>query len=318
MGIYKGLRNIVFKITGILSQISPVLCSRVVYFCAKGRWLNLKHPKTLNEKFMWLKLNIYNEHPLVKRCADKYAMRGYVEEMGCQELLNPLYGVWTDADEIDFEKLPEKFVLKCNHGSGYNIVCKDKKDFDPESARKQLHAWMKEDYWKRSAELNYRGIQKRITCEKFIDGIGTELPGDYKVMCYYGEPQFILYCDGRGEKTRYLNYDTEWNLLPINRSKDSEGVLRPESLDQMLEYARKLSAAFPAVRMDFYDDHGKPILGEMTFTPAGCIRIAMTKEGLDIYGEKLDLQRDITKQMIIEASKAGQERRSNGRGKEKN
>lgn len=318
MSIDKGFRKAAFKITGILSQISPVCCSRVVYFCAQRKWLHLKNPRTLNEKFMWLKLNIYNEHPLVKRCADKYAMRGYVEEMGCPELLNPLYGVWTDADDIDFEQLPEKFVLKCNHGSGYNIICKNKKEFDVEDARKQLHAWMKEDFWKRSAELNYRGIRKVITCEKFIDGRGEELPGDYKIMCFYGEPQFILYCDGRGQKTRYVNYDTEWNLLPINLSKDTKAVPRPGSLDQMLEYAKKLSAAFPAVRMDFYDDHGTPILGEMTFTPAGCIGIAMTEEGLCHYGEKLDLYKDITKQMLTEAAKAKQERRSNGRGKEKN
>lgn len=311
----KLLRKAAFGMTGILSQVSPVLCSRFAYFCARKKCLHLKTPRDLNEKFMWLKLNIYNSHPLVKQCADKYAMREYVKEQGCEELLNTLCGVWDDADEIDFDLLPERFVLKCNHGSGYNIICKDKASFDAEAARRQLKLWMKEDFWKRSAELNYRGIEKKIICETYIEGEDSNLPGDYKVMCFYGEPQYILYCDGRGEKTRYLNYDTEWKLLPINLSENPADIPKPAALEQMLEYSRKLSRCFPAVRMDFYDDHGMPILGEMTFTPAGCVGIAMTKEGLERYGAALDLNTELTKQMLEEVRRSRQEGKRNVRKK---
>lgn len=296
----KLLRKMFFCVTSCLSNISPVLCSHLVYFMARKKRLHLNPPRDLNEKFMWLKLHIYNYHPLVTRCADKYAMREYVEQKGCPELLNQLYGVWESPEEIDYEKLPNKFVLKCNHGCGFNLICRDRDTLDIEQTNKTLKNWLKTDYWRRSAELNYKNTPRKIFCEKYLETQKGTLP-DYKVMCFYGEPQYILYCDGRGSHLRYINYSLDWELLPYNKEKKIGEQPKPETLEKMLQYARILSKDFPAVRMDFYDKDGELLLGEMTFTPAACLGIALPQEGLDYYGERLQLQKELTVNMYKEA-----------------
>ena len=113
-----------------LSTISPTLCSKLLYYRAFRRKLDLQHPQTLNEKLMWLKLNEYEKDPLVVQCADKYRVRDYVKAMGCGEILNELYGVYERPEDIPWDKLPQRFVLKCNHGCGYNILCRDRGSFD--------------------------------------------------------------------------------------------------------------------------------------------------------------------------------------------
>lgn len=304
MGLSKNkvLRKIFFAITGSLSEHSPRISSHLAYFFARKRFLHLNPPCDLNEKFMWLKLHIYNYHPLVALCADKYAMRQYVEQKGCPELLNELYGVWKSADEIDFDKLPDKFVIKCNHGSGYNLICNGKETFDIEQARIVLDSWMKKDFWRRSAELQYKNTPRRIFCEKYLESDGKMLP-DYKLMCFYGEPQYILYCDGRDTNLRYINFTLDWKLLPYNSVTYEDEVPKPKSLDRMIAYAKLLSRDFPAVRVDFYEHDGELILGELTFTPAACIGIALPQAGLDYYGECLDLKTELTKKMYREAQK---------------
>lgn len=304
MGLSKNkvLRKLFFGINGCLSEYAPLLGSHLAYFFARKRFLHLNPPHDLNEKFMWLKLNIYNYHPLVALCADKYAVREYVQQKGCPELLNEIYGVWESADEIDFDMLPDKFAIKCNHGSGYNLICKDKENFDTKQARETLDSWMKSDFWRRSAELQYRYTPRRIFSEKYLESEDHTLP-DYKVMCFYGEPQYILYCDGREKDLRYINYSLDWEELPYNSGKYGDVIPRPEMLEQMLAYAKVLSKDFPAVRVDFYEYKGKLILGELTFTPAACIGIALPQGGLNYYGERLNLLEKQTKMMYKEAKK---------------
>lgn len=290
----KYLRKLFFAVNGLLAENHPVLCSKTAYAFARKRTLCLDPPGDLNEKFMWLKLHIYNENSMVSACADKYTMRQYVEEKGFPELLNPLYGVWDSVEEIEYESLPERFVFKCNHGSGYNLICRKKEEWDWPRARKTLDKWMKEEYWKRSAELQYKHIQKKILCERYLEGTNGSLP-DYKVMCFYGEPQYILYCDGREGKLRYINFSLDWQILPYNFEEPEDIIERPKHLEQMLECAKVLSKEFPAVRMDFYESTEGLIIGEMTFTPAGCVGIALPREGLDYYGKKLELNKLIEK-----------------------
>lgn len=306
----KGLRKLFFGITGGLSEYSPLLSSHMAYFFARKRFLHLNPPHDLNEKFMWLKLNIYNYHPLVAQCADKYAVREYVREKGCSELLNEIYGVWESADEIDFSQLPDQFAIKCNHGSGYNLICKDKEALDLEQTRHTLDDWMKHDFWRRSAELQYKDTPRRIFSEKYLESENHTLP-DYKVMCFYGEPQYILYCDGRDTNLRYINYSLDWEVLPYNSERYEDEVPRPKMLEQMLSYARVLSKDFPAVRVDFYEYNGRLILGELTFTPAACLGIALPKSGLDYYGERLNLLEHQTKKMYKEAKKYKKTKKKN-------
>lgn len=293
MGLAKNkmLRKIFFTVNGKISTVSPLLSSHLAYFFARKKILHLNPPQDLNEKFMWLKLNIYNYHPVVCQCADKLAMRTYVEKKGCPEILSKIHKVWKSVDEIDFSSLPEKFVLKCNHGSGFNLICRDRDSLDIEKTRVLLRQWMKTDYWRRSAELNYKNVPRRIFCEEYMETKSGSLP-DYKVMCYYGEPQYILYCDGRDSQVQKLSFTVDWQLTPYNKIKTERKIEKPESLDKMLYYARVLSKDFPAVRMDFYDCDGVPVLGEMTFTPAGCVGMTLSEDGLKYYGNCLDLSHE--------------------------
>ena len=178
--------------------------------------------------------------------------------------------VVNDPDEIDFSKLPDKFVIKCNHSSGGNIICTDKKSFDPADARRKLWQYYKEDYWKEYAETNYRFITKKIIIEKYIETASGNLPTDYRIMCFHGEPKFLyLTTWGINEILERQYLDIHWNVLDIGDSKKIEVPSRPENFDEMLEIARILSADFKFVRVDLFSVEGKIYFGELTFTPTG-------------------------------------------------
>ena len=169
MNVYrKGLNDII----RFMSLHCPVLLSRIQYRQRMGRRLNLKHPVYLNEKLMWLKFYKYTDNPDVTRCIDKYQVRDYVKECGLGHLLNDLYGVWENARDIEWDLLPERFAIKCNHGCGFNLICREKRTFDIPAATEKLNEWMYKESWTEHAETNYRGIHKKIICEKFLEGGG--------------------------------------------------------------------------------------------------------------------------------------------------
>ena len=150
----------------------PVTATKIAYRKTKRRKLNLKNPQTFDEKMEYLKLYRYADDPLVIQCADKYAVREYIEKHGCGKLLNTLYGVWDSVEDIPFDDFPDQFVLKCTHGCHMNIVCDDKSKFDKKQAISLLSGWMKEKQWKEQQELHYKSIQPRIICEKYLKPIG--------------------------------------------------------------------------------------------------------------------------------------------------
>ena len=152
----------------LLTKISPLLSCKLLYFIRTKKIPNLKKPITFNEKTTYLKLNNYSKNDLVVKCADKYEVRKYVEDKGYSKLLNELYGVYDNFDEIDFEKLPNKFALKCTHGCAYNIICSDKSKFNKEEARKKVNKWMKEKYGYATTELHYTKIKPKIIIEKYL------------------------------------------------------------------------------------------------------------------------------------------------------
>ena len=272
-----------------LSKYSPKTASKILFNKNQSKKLDLKNPKTFNEKLMYLKLNDYYDNELVTICVDKYRVREYIQKKGCNEILNELIGVYDNTDEIDFKKLPQKFVLKCNHGCGYNIICDNKKRLNIEETKEKLNTWMKEEYWRKYAETNYKNVEKKIICEKYLDTDAGFLPNDYKIYCFNGEPKLILVCTDRAKKTKLCFFDLDWNKLDIGSFESDAKIEKPKSLDKMIEYSKKLCVDFPFVRIDFYEYKEKPIFGEMTFSPAGCIAKYYTEEGLEELGNMLKI-----------------------------
>ena len=227
----------------LLAPVCPGLCSRILYRMAFHRRLDFRHPRTLNEKLMWLKLHSYRGNSLITQCADKYRVREYVEQKGCGELLNELYGVWERPEEIAWDVLPESFVLKCNHASGFNIICREKESFDRRACEKQLRKWLRRDYWRFRSELQYRDIPKKIICEKLL-GDGQRLI-DYKIYCFHGVPTHILACVGREkERPAFYFFDPDWEFCRITRDGELAppdfSLPRPKGLERMLDAAKKL------------------------------------------------------------------------------
>ena len=253
----------------------------------------MNQPMDLNEKLLWL--SYYRRDPLKAQCADKYKCREYVtKECGLlEELLVPLYGVWNSADDINFSSLPESFVLKCNHGCGYNIIVTDKSKLDYENAKQTLNKWLSEDYAGNASEIHYKDIRPHvIMCEKYLSPHpGENSQTDYKLFCINGEVMFIFVCynrDNNGEAL-YATYSTVWEQLFYTKNEPTSHITPPKSLNQMLLYAKSLSKPFPFVRIDFYEYEEAPLLGEMTFTPYGNIMTYFKDDVLMKYGQKLRL-----------------------------
>jgi RNA polymerase subunit RPABC4/transcription elongation factor Spt4 len=267
------------------------------YYNAYGRYPNMNHPMDLNEKLLWL--SYYWRHPLKALCADKYKCREYVtKKCGLPEqLIVPLYGVWMNSDDIDFFSLPKCFVLKCNHGCGYNIIVKDKSEIVFNDAKRTLDKWLSENYVGNSSEIHYKDIHPHvIICEKYLEPQnGSISQTDYKLMCINGEPQFFLVAsdrDSRGE-ANLTTFSKEWSQLYYIKNEQKSTIAKPHSIEEMLKYATVLSNEFPFVRVDFYEIDGKPILGEMTFTPYGNIMTYFKDDVLMKYGQKLHLPQKI-------------------------
>jgi len=292
------IRNILKKGYGkfieVISMCSPVLATHILYFEKFHKILNLKEPLTLNEKIMWLKLNEYNDNPLITMCADKYKVRDYVIEKHHENLLNGLYYVWDNPSQIDWEILPDQFVLKCNHGCGYNIICSDKTTLNKNAVINQIKKWYEEDFWKKKAELNYKYIEKKIICEKYLENADHTPIEDYKVYCFHGKALYILVCDNAAQERKFYFYDSQWNFKRINpdsiKAKEVPSFEKPACLREMLQAAEALSEPFPFVRVDFYIVNDKPIFGELTFTPAAGLDANRLKETDIMFGDLVELK----------------------------
>ena len=269
---YHGLRS---GAMSAVCRVSPGLPARFRYRLASGRWPDLEEPTIFDEKLQWL--NLFWQHPLKARCGDKFTLRGFVEEFQLGHLLPELFGVYSSTEEIRLENLPDRFVLKCSHGCKCNVFCHDKRSLDWEMARANLDSWMQMDFSMLLGEIHYGKMTPRIICEEFLqDGTGQELPLDYKVYCFRGRVHCTMVCTGRkpNEGARLVFYDLEWKQkLPYGLSDHAadEDIPRPAAYEEILECAQRLSGPFPFVRMDFYSINGRARLGEMTFSPGGCV-----------------------------------------------
>ncbi|MBR7010501.1 MAG: hypothetical protein IKI02_06300 [Oscillospiraceae bacterium] len=257
-----------------LTLISPKLNANVVYWFKKKKRMNWSDPRSFPELLVKLRIEEYNHSGLVKRCADKYAVREYVEEKGFGALLNPLLAVYDRPEQIDWQSLPDRFALKLNSGCGCNLICANKNNFDTEQAVRTMKGWLKKKPWLGYAELQYKDVAPKFLAERFLEGKNGLFPEDYKLYCFHGKPQAVLYMQQRNtDQMRVGFFDTEWKYL----GKPEKQYLTftrenmppaPASLSTMLRAAEALSAPFPFVRMDFYDLDGIAVFGEMTFSPA--------------------------------------------------
>ena len=296
--IQKDILHIVIKIFGFKIKIRTQKCPppekyeaylKSWFFKTTGQVLDLENPKTFNEKIQWLKL--YDSTPLKTRLADKYLVRDWVKEKIGEEYLIPLLGVWDKFDDIDFDKLPDRFVLKCNHGCAYNIIVKDKSKFNKKEARKKINKWMKENFaYKTGLELHYADIPRKIIAEEYIEDSNKEL-NDYKIMCFNGKPQYIWIDQGRFSNRTENIYNKKWELQPflLTYPNSKEQVPPPKNLDKMFKFAKILSEGFSFVRVDFYNIDGKIYFGEMTFTSASGTEKFIPSEYNRILGDMLEL-----------------------------
>lgn len=251
--------------------------------------LNLDNPKTFNEKIQWLKLYEWPNNELAIKCTDKYKVREYLILKKADKYLNQLIGVYDKAEEIEWDKLPDQFVLKCNHGCAYNIICKDKTKLDIKKTNKLLNKWLKEDFGKFNAEIHYSKIKPRIICEKFL---GDNLE-DYKFFCFNGKFKFMYVAvdSDDSSKEREAFFDEKGKLIDVTNA--DYGLYKeatvPDNFNELIKVSEELSKDFPFARVDWYIKNGVVTFGELTFTPSGGMMKFNPSSFDTIVGDMLDI-----------------------------
>lgn len=265
------------------------------YRCQMGRWINWSNPKKYQEKLQWLK--VYNRQKRCTEMVDKVAVKDYVARIIGEKYIIPTLGVWDSFNEIDFEKLPNQFVLKTNNGGGSMgvVVCTNKSVLDKESAKKQLELSLKGSIYKSYREWPYKDVKPKIFAEAFMEDDSEFNKGglvDYKFTCFNGKADNVMVCCGRqtGE-TKFYFFDQAWNLLPLNkRGKETNPnfkLPKPDCMDEMFEIAGKLSEGFPFLRVDLYYINDRPYFGETTFFPASGFDPNILPETEILFGDKI-------------------------------
>lgn len=257
---------------GLLKFLPDKAYLSIQYRANLGKKINWKNPKTFNEKLQWLK--IYDRNPIYSTMVDKYEAKQYAaDRIGSQYIVPLLAGPWDSFDEIDFDALPEQFVLKTTHDCGGVWICKDKKTRDKQAAKAFIEKHLKRDYYTTGREWPYKNVKPRIFAETFLAGLEGDLR-DYKFFCFDGVPKLMFIASERQSKdqeTKFDFFDMDFNHLPIinGHPNSSNPVLRPENFERMKELASVLSQGVPQLRVDFYECEGKLYLGELTFSHWG-------------------------------------------------
>lgn len=250
-----------------------------------GLDLDLDNPKTIQDKINWMKL--YDSTPLKTRCADKIQLHDYCKEKLGDDLCVPILFIYDRVEDINWDELPGQFVIKCNHGSGMNIIIKDKTKMNKDDVAKRLNGFMKDDFaFHVGYEMHYHDIPHKIFAEKYMsDENQTNSLFDYKFWCFNGEPKFMTVNGGNGHGDMDF-YDMSYNPIDLSRTDFKamkEKVKKPKTFDLMTEYSKKLSEDFDFVRVDFYEIDGKLYLGELTFTPgAGFFKYKTQEQNLSV------------------------------------
>lgn len=267
----------------------------MLYYLEMGKPLHLRSPKFFQEKLQWLKM--YNRRPEYTLMVDKYCAKDYVEGLIGKKHIIPTLGIWDRPEDINFEELPDKFVLKVTNGGGNSgvIVCKNKQLHEQKSIIRTLKKALKSDIYGAFREWPYKNVKPRIIAEKYIcdDGEHDGLT-DYKFFCFNGYADCVMVClDRQMEETKFYFFDQAWNLLPLNvRGKNTDPLFKlpkPACIQEMFEIAGRLSKGIPFVRVDFYCSDGKPYFGEMTFFPTSGFDKNLLYEAEQRFGDLIDL-----------------------------
>ncbi len=271
----KRVKNFILTPMNLLYRINPELNLKILYRLRTHRKLNLENPKTYSEKLQWMKLNYKNK--LLPICADKYEVRQFVKECGCENILTKLLWEGYNPNDIPFKDLPQQFVIKVTHGSGTVIICKDKNRLNIPKTIRALKLRLKEKYLPCYGEWFYGVIRPRIVIEEFLDDGKGYSPVDYKIYCFHGKPKYIIAHVDRFTNHRSNIYDLEWNPIKNISTKEIDPNLtieKPKELNQLLRYARILSESFIHVRVDLYILNSQIYFGELTFiSDSGFLRI---------------------------------------------
>ena len=262
------LKTCSLALTSLYTLLPDKLYLKLKYRAKMGKKLNLKNPQTYTEKLQWLKL--YDRKPKYTIMVDKYLAKKYVADQIGEEYIIPTLGVWDKFEDIDFEKLPNQFVLKCTHDSGGLVICKDKPKLDIEVARKKINKSLKRDFYLIGREWPYKNVPRKIIAEKYLtdeSSHSSDLP-DYKFYCFNGEVKIVLIATNRFTTHNFNYVDTNFNpisLISMEGKPNNELEKKPECWDKMLEIARILSKDIIHIRVDLYTSGGKIYFGELTF-----------------------------------------------------
>lgn len=269
----KALKKILLTPMNVFYRLDPTNALKLMFYLKQGHKLDLENPKTYNEKINWLKLNYKDD--LIPKCADKYTVREYVENCGCGEILTTLLWDGFNPNNIPFNNLPDSFVIKVTHGSGLNIICKNKKELNTEKVVQVLQKWLRQKHFPCYGEWFYGVVKPRIIVEEFLSEGNQEIPVDYKMFCFnningkLGVGLTVVDTDRFTHHKRRV-YDSNWNLLPdvsITFPYDPDRQFpKPAVYDKMVQYAKKLAEPFPHARVDFYVINDRVYFGEITFT----------------------------------------------------
>lgn len=275
-----------------MSFLPDKLYISLKYFYRFHKFPDLKDPKTYNEKLQWMKLNDHNE--LYHTLADKYEVKKYVEKLIGSEYIIKTLGVYDSFDEIDFDKLPDRFVLKCTHDSGGLVICKDKGSLDIENSRKIIESSLKTNYFYHSREWAYKDLKPRIIVEEYIETSKGDLP-DYKFFCFDGKVRALYVATGRHTKEGvcFDFFDENFNHLPFYNSHPNtkHKIDKPAGFEKMKDLAGVLSAGMPHVRVDLYDIDGKIYFGEYTFYHMSGFQPFRPEEWDYTFGSWIDLDK---------------------------
>ena len=291
--------RILLKLTRTLPALFPdSWFLRAYYFFEMGHELNLDNPVKFSEKLQWLKL--HNRRPEYVKMADKVKVKEYVASLIGKKYVIPTIGVYNRFEDIDFDKLPDKFVLKCNHDSGNVVVCKDRNSLDLDNARKLLTDALNTDYYLVGREWPYKKINRRILAEEFLPATNEPFYNhqgmtDFKFSCFNGCVNDVMVClERESEETKFYFFDKDWNLLRYNvRGKNApEGftIPKPENFDTMVRIAEKLSKDIPYLRVDLYNLDGHIYFGEMTFFPHSGFDRNLLEETELLYGDLINIK----------------------------
>ncbi|MTI46834.1 MAG: carboxylate--amine ligase [Firmicutes bacterium] len=297
----------------LCSLMSDEVYSKLKYHEDTGLKLNLDNPITFNEKIWWLKLN--NRDPLLTTCSDKVEVRKYIIEKGLEDILIPIYGVFEDANDIDFEKLKTKYFIKTNHGSGTNAIWDPQNPFNRSLFTKKFNRALRENYYLQSREWNYKNIKPKIVIEEVLEdnnGIGLV---DYKFMCFEGKVKLVFseigIASNTGEHNPYSKrnvHDANFDLLDMEFGRenfDSNLIEKPSNFEAMIKYAEILAEPFPHCRVDLYNINGKVYFGEMTFYHGGGTQRCKPELWEKVIGDWINLKSDriILKEQSLDVKK---------------